>query len=432
MLRTTVRHELPAYGRQTGTMSKISDNIKAFPKKAGQFILKYSKYFFPGFALIIAAVIVVVSLDQHRKAQEREAEKEAQALIEQQEAAAAELEDMEVPLEESGDEKLEELVNAYYECLSSGDIDTLETLCDTVDESEAIRLSEQSAFVDYRVENIYSQGGPEEGSYIAYAYYMAVFPPYPEIELPGFDAHYIRTDEEGNLFIVKGELTDEENDYITKISNQDDVRELNNKVNVEYNEILMENPDLLNYFLDLDTTVSTAVGEKIAQLNATNEAEAEPAVEEGAEQDDQTDSAEAAEPATLFVTTTTRVNVRASDSANAERVGEAMEGERFELVEELLNGWTKIKYGDGEAFIKSDYLSVIQSSEGQPTIGMLTAREEVNIRSLPDTNSERVGALIAGDQLEIVAIEDGWVTVKFENMLAYVNADYVDCTLFEE
>ena len=63
---------------------------------------------------------------------------------------------------------------------------------------------------------------------------------------------------------------------------------------------------------------------------------------------------------------------------------------------------------------------------------MLTAKEEVNIRSLPDTNSERVGALVAGDQLEIVAIEDGWVTVKFEDMLAYVNADYVECTIFDE
>ncbi len=74
---------------------------------------------------------------------------------------------------------------------------------------------------------------------------------------------------------------------------------------------------------------------------------------------------------------------------------------------------------------------MIQSSAGQPTIGMLTAKSEVNIRSLPDSNSEKVGALIAGDQLEIVAVEDGWCTVKFEDMLAYVNEEFVDCTIFE-
>ena len=61
---------------------------------------------------------------------------------------------------------------------------------------------------------------------------------------------------------------------------------------------------------------------------------------------------------------------------------------------------------------------------------MLTAKSEVNVRSLPDVNSERVGALVEGDQLELVAVEDGWCTVKFEGTIAYVSADFIDYTIF--
>ena len=74
---------------------------------------------------------------------------------------------------------------------------------------------------------------------------------------------------------------------------------------------------------------------------------------------------------------------------------------------------------------------MVQSAESYPTIGMATAKSEVNVRSLPDVNSEKVGALVTGDQLELVAVEDGWCTVKFEDTIAYVNADFIDYTVFD-
>ena len=41
---------------------------------------------------------------------------------------------------------------------------------------------------------------------------------------------------------------------------------------------------------------------------------------------------------------------------DAERVVLAQAGDKFELVEKLSNGWTKVKYNGQDAFIKSEYV----------------------------------------------------------------------------
>ncbi|MCR4618142.1 MAG: SH3 domain-containing protein [Lachnospiraceae bacterium] len=418
-------------------MKNLGEKIKNLFSNIKKFVIKYSKYLLPVAVLIIAAAVVLIALDQRQKSIERENERLAQAAEAEKLAAQEEIENTEIPLEETNDDKIKALFESFYAALSAGDTDALLGLCDVIDDSELIRLTEQSAYVDYTLNNVYIQAGPKEGSYITYTYYMAVFERYPDVALPALKGYLVDVNAEGELYIVMRDLTDEENDYITQIASHDDVRELSNKVNVEYNDLVLEHPDILDYFIELDTTVSTAVGEKIAQLNdkkqaeaAASQAELDAESQENAE-DGEGETVEEAEPVIMYATATTRVNIRASDSANAERVGEAMTGDKFQVVEELLNGWTKIIYNDSEAYIKSEYLSMIQSSDGQPTIGMLTAKSEVNIRSLPDTASERVGALMAGDQLEIVSIADGWCCVKFEGTLAYVAEEFVDCTLFE-
>ena len=57
-----------------------------------------------------------------------------------------------------------------------------------------------------------------------------------------------------------------------------------------------------------------------------------------------------------MVRTTTTVNVRSDSNTDAKRLGSAVKGSEFEMIEALENGWTKIKYEDKEAYIKSDYL----------------------------------------------------------------------------
>lgn len=55
------------------------------------------------------------------------------------------------------------------------------------------------------------------------------------------------------------------------------------------------------------------------------------------------------------ITVTENVNVRKSPSETGEKIATAYRGEQYELIE-LTNGWCKITYKGGEAYVKADYV----------------------------------------------------------------------------
>lgn len=54
------------------------------------------------------------------------------------------------------------------------------------------------------------------------------------------------------------------------------------------------------------------------------------------------------------------VNIRAKAEASSEKLGVLNEGDQLDLVEVLDNGWTQVRYNDQDAFIKSEYLEVLE------------------------------------------------------------------------
>ena len=73
-------------------------------------------------------------------------------------------------------------------------------------------------------------------------------------------------------------------------------------------------------------------------------------------QDNNTDTNQNNNEAKKYVTATDNVNIREEADIDSERVGFAYNGDKFELVEKLSNGWTKIKYNGKDAYVKSDYV----------------------------------------------------------------------------
>ena len=69
-----------------------------------------------------------------------------------------------------------------------------------------------------------------------------------------------------------------------------------------------------------------------------------------------------------MVRTTETVNVRDDSSTSGNKLGSAVKGSEFVMIEALDNGWTKIQYNDVEAYIKSDYLEQFEKEvEVTPT-----------------------------------------------------------------
>ena len=391
-------------------------------KKIGDFILRNQKFFYPLLALVLAAVMVVVILNLNKK---RDKDNQVSGPSVSVNDPVVNVDDLSVPLETNSDELVRKLMDDYFGCLSDGDSDKLASLCDIVDESDLLRFEEQSKYLNYSINEVYTQDGPEAGTYVTYVYSYVVFDKYPELNFPAYKGFYIKKDEAGNMYIVNGELTEAENSYIEAVQNQADVIELINKVNVEYNEVVLENQYILDYLVELDSVVSTAVGERLAELNASAPSDGENNVSDGTEVADVP-----LENVTIRAKATTSVNVRKSDSAESDRLGEVAGGTILEVVETQVNGWTKVIYEGQEAFIKSEFLMLIKSAEGVNTIGMMTALDNVNVRSEANTDSDILGALVKGAQYEIAAVENGWVTIKFDGILAHVSAEYCDCTLF--
>jgi len=83
---------------------------------------------------------------------------------------------------------------------------------------------------------------------------------------------------------------------------------------------------------------------------------------EGNETDNETETTQ--EPETASVTVETNgtvtvienVRIRSSASENSEKLGTAYVGDKLELVMKQADGWTKIKYNGKTAYVKSDYV----------------------------------------------------------------------------
>ena len=58
--------------------------------------------------------------------------------------------------------------------------------------------------------------------------------------------------------------------------------------------------------------------------------------------------------------TSSKVNIRDAANADARVLETVEEGYTFEIIEILDNGWTKIKYGEMDAYISSSYVIIVK------------------------------------------------------------------------
>ena len=392
----------------------------------GNYIIKHNKIVLPAVVVVAVAITVSVSLSLSNRHKEAQQEAEiASAASETTTDTKAE----EVPLVANEEGDIYTLIATYYNAMATGDETTLRSLCDEISDKDMYRYIELSQYIDYYPTlDIYTKVGPEEGSVIAYVYYKISFVGHEE-EVPGYQALYICKNDEGKLYIKRGENSEEVNDYIKTVSTQDDVVEFNNKITVEYNELMVEHPEILQYISELDSQVSIAVGEKLADQVAGESQETDAGTEEGSSdgQDAQTEGGESQEQdqGPQYVTTTTTVNVRSSDSEQADKLGKVSGGTKLQVLEQRPNGWTKVDYEGKEGYIKTEFLQLAESAAGAETIGTVTATTNINVRASASETADRLGVLSGGDSAELVGTEGDWSKIKYNGQIGYVKSEYV-------
>ncbi len=428
------------------TNNTIWEGLKAKFEVFRNWLVRYSKIVLPVILIVCVAFTIVIAVRANkRKVEQEETVVAPEEKIDEEESL---LNVPEVPLEKDAVPGINELFDVYYKAMVDGDTATMEKLVYYMDATEILRAAETSKYIDsYPPLEIYTKAGPKEGTYIAYVYGEIKFHDYDK-PVPGMRTYYVCTNEDGELYINEdGEESDSELHYMREIQVQGDVIDLNNKVAEAYNKMLVDDPQMADFLLELKAEIEKNVGEALAR------AEESEAPEEVAEEEVPEETGEEAPVEVVTkVKTTDVVNIRTSDSETADKLGKAAVGDEFELLEEKGNGWSKIKYEGGEAFIKSEYLEPSETmaaadveqpedeeeeedtqeqadsgSDSTTTNGTVRVKETVRIRSGASENSEKIATAYMGETFEVIMKQaDGWTKIKYNGETAYVKSDYVE------
>ncbi len=321
--------------------------------------------------------------------------------------------------------EVNEVMEAYHKALAEYDEEAIKKYLLYVNENDLVAMSVKSEYIEY-YENIhcYTQEGYEEGSYYVYVSYDLKMVD-QEVIIPGLLGLYYCPNEAGEYHIYrKADMSETVLDNYYAAYMKQEVQDLYNTVNLNYNEILDANPDIKAYMDEFDENVANEVVRIIASRERSEEAaQAESASEE--ESDSET-SEETTVTETVKATTT--VNVRSSDSETADKLGKVSTGTTLTRLENKVNGWSKVLYEGQEGYIKSEFLEVISSEDGESSAnGYVTVKENVNIRASASETAERIALAYQGTKLELVEhMSNGWTKVKYNGEEAYVKSEYVE------
>ena len=242
------------------------------------------------------------------------------ATQEQSQAAAAQTQSTEaipnVPMEVNAYPEINSLMKKYYNAAAEGDMETVKSLKDYSDQAELLRIQEKSKYLEsYDDINCYTKPGPIEDSYVVYVTYYAKFHDIDQ-KVTGLNTYIVCRKADDSYYIHDCSEDESMKEYRTNVTKQDDVVDLFNKVQVEYNEAVTENEELAAFLTDLSEKLKTAVGDALAEAETVSGTET--TEEEGQEPADN-----AGEAASSRVKATDVVNIRKSDSETADSLGKA-------------------------------------------------------------------------------------------------------------
>ena len=385
-----------------------------------EFFQEHLKYFIIGGIFLILLIVVIVFLVT-KKDDDKAGGDDASSSF-----ATSSIEVPKDKYEKDAYPEVNNLMANYYTAIVNGEADSVAALCNTLSDQERYRIEEKAkyyqTFSDFTV---YTKKGYEPNSYLVLVTFDITYTD-TTTPAPSLDSTYVCTNETGSLYINKEDLSDEEQAYLLELSVQSDVESLIEDVQIRYNEALEKDPQLSALIPQIESSINEAVKTRLSeQQKQTQAAEAE--AEAQAQQ-------EAMEASAQTVKATDIVNIRASASTDAESYGKAEVGDTYKRYEEMENGWSKIDYNGKEAYIKSEYLEVVDdgsssssdSSSSATTGGKITVVENVNVRETASETGKKLGVAYRGDQYELIEKSSGWCKIKYDGKEAYVKADFVE------
>jgi len=225
-----------------------------------------------------------------------------------------------------------EFVQKFYNAIANKNIEEYQLLCESVDE-ETIQYILNSPIESYNNIKVYFRQGLTDTSYFVYPYYEAKLPGIEQLA-PGLTQMYLDTREDGSLYAVAFENHAEIQNAVMEDRYKQDVQDLANQVDRDFDALKAANPNL------------------DALLAELKEPETEIDIPEVSTVDESVNKS---------VTVTGNLNVRSDSRQDSELLGSLIPGMTVTRTQVLDNGWSKIRFDDGagtilEGYVLSEYL----------------------------------------------------------------------------
>ena len=394
-------------------------------KSAGSFkesMAKNYRYFIVGGLFLILVIVLVIFLATRGTDVVKEGEQNSAI-----EDIASSVEVPKDKYEQDAYPNVNTICTSYMNAMSIGDSDTMASLSNALSDERRAFFEAQAQYISqYADYHFYTKAGPEENSYLVLVTYTLQIVSDAN-KLPALCSLDVCTDESGTLYINNSDLSENDEAYILALASQDDFKQLQDDVQLAYNDMLEKNPDLSARVTELRGQINSDVQ---AKLEAKKQAETEAAAAQAAEE-----AAALAAANAKTVRATDVVNIRSSSSTDSEILGKTSQGQEFTRYEVLENGWSKIDYNGQEAYIKTEYLEEVNQEAGaegsevaasvREPGSTITVKENANIRSQPNTDSDSLGKASSGDTFTLVEEKDGWCKFTYDGKDAYIRSDLI-------
>ena len=360
----------------------------------------------------IVVFIEIFSLIEKKNIQAQEAMLNAEIPATQEEVVY-----VENPLLLDSVPEINVFVAEYYEALAKGDMEKVDQVNTSVSDVEMVSLEKQSLYIE-NYENIscYTKKGLEEDSYFVFAVTDLKFENVDTLA-PSMSIFYVHKNADGQ-YVLEDEMSEDVLKVYEEICADTEVSDLFDKVQVSYNEAVSENEDLNNFLAELPAKLKSEVGEALAKLESPEDVSIEeneialcsdiPEVSQGGTQVKALDT----------------VNVRSSDSSEADKIGKVDAGQILTCLEEKINGWSKVLYEGKEAYIKSMYLETISTKAEGEILRTIKATANVNVRSEADQSSQKLGVASKGSVYNLLEVVGDWFRIDYNGNNGYVKAEY--------
>lgn len=332
------------------------------------------------------------------------------------------------PLQENAYPEVNELISTYFKAMQEDDTATIVSLRKYLDTVEAVKFDVKSHYVEsYQNISCFTKKGPFENSYIVYATADVKMIDW-DTPAPSLQTILVCTDESGNLYIYSGAFDDNIATYIRDISSQQDVVELINRIDTTYREVMDADPAFASFMETLNQTIKDEVTEVLAtQSTVISEKDTGEVllVLDNSVSENEAVEDEAEEPSEYPVIAVSQVNVRASDSPEADAIGALKGGEETTCYENLPNGWSKIAFKDGIGYVKTEFLAKAGYTE-EDAVEIRQAQDMINVRGTASADGNLMGTMQKNESVYVLEdLDSGWTKIIYKGAEAYVKTEFI-------